>query len=47
MRLLPVGWFEVSREGRGGAETDGHSLAAPLVLVRSVIALLKQFQVLF
>lgn len=33
--------------GQGGAETDGHILAAPLVLVRSDIALLKQFQVLF
>jgi len=33
--------------GQGGAETDGRNLAAPPVLVRSVIALLKQFQVLF
>lgn len=47
MQFLLVGWFEVSREGRGGAETDGHNLAAPLVLVRSLIALLKQFQVLY
>lgn len=48
LNALSVGGVVSSQPGgQGGAETDGRNLAAPPVLVRSVIALLKQFQVLF